>query len=507
MKKTAFRSNVLRMGMSCFLLAVLACLINILFFPYARSLFNMAFPRFFIIYGAFSLVLLALSRFLKRAETSVLERWAAWLVPLFIAVSFILMLVCGFFLAHEPFCDNDFVFKGANLLNRHGKITPEQDSYVYKYLLHFPNQWGFVLLLSLLPFDALIALFGANSVLYVLSGIQSLLFSASFLGLLHTVKARFGVRAQLMLVFCLALFLPHYSAAAVLYTDTFSMPFVIFALCWILRMDQNASRRQMILSGVGCGISLLIGCMIKMTCLILFLAAILVWLLTLRPKRAALCILIPLLILSGGTKAVNHHMTHHVFNPHDAARYETPLLHWMMMSIPTEDNRYGSNTNDYDDTWALMEQGASREEVMQSIYTRMSERLANYESIKDVIYAAICKNANYVGDGVFGMWEMLDDAPLRKSILSSVFLYYEPYYPLYADLCGGIWLTHLTMAAWVCLKDIRKRRFSLSIPMIAFLGLLIFELLWEARSRYIFNFVPLILLISACGITQEETVK
>ena len=38
--------------------------------------------------------------------------------------------------------------------------------------------------------------------------------------------------------------------------------------------------------------------------------------------------LIPLIILAGGTKTVNHHMVHRILNPEDAARYETPLLHW-----------------------------------------------------------------------------------------------------------------------------------------------------------------------------------
>lgn len=504
MKKTALRSNLLRVGMSCFLLAVLASLMNILFFPYARNLHSMTLPRLYIMYIAFFLTLLFVSRLLKCTDTPILERCAAWLIPAFSSISLFLMLICGFFLAHEPFCDNDFVLKGAIIISRYGKISPELNDYIHKYLLHFPNQWGFVLLLSLLPFDTLIASFGSNSILYLLSGILALLFSVSFMVLLHTVRRRFGVRAQLMLVFCLAFFLPQYPAGAVLYTDTFSMPFVILALCCMLRIDEHTSRQQIILLCIGCGLSLLIGSLIKMTCLILFFAAAIVWLLTLRPKRAVTCIMIPLLILSVGMKIINHHMTDHILESNDASRYETPLLHWFMMSIPTEDNLYGSNTDDYDYTWSLMEQGASHEEIMQSIYTRIDERLLTYKSIKDVVYAAICKNANYIGDGTFGMWEMLDDSPLRENILSSFFLYYGQHYSLYADLCGGIWLAHLTLSVLLCLKHIRKHIFSLSIPMIAFLGMLIFEMLWEARSRYMFNFAPLILLITACGMTQQE---
>ena len=504
MRKTVLRLNLLRVGMSCFLLAVFASLMNILLFPYARNLHSMTLPRLYIMYIVFFLILIFVSRFLKRTETPILERCAAWLIPAFSSVSFLLMLVCGFFLAHQPFCDNDFVLKGAIIISRYGKLSPELNDYIHKYLLHFPNQWGFVLLLSLLPLDTLTASLGSNSILYLLSGILAGLFAASFMALLHTVRKHFGVRAELMLAFCLAFFLPQYPAGAVLYTDTFSMPFVILALCCMLHIDEHTSRKQIILLCIGCGIFLLIGSLIKMTCLILFLAAAIVWLLTLHPKRAIACIMIPLLILSVGIKATNYHMTHHILESEDASRYETPLLHWFMMSIPTENNLYGSNTDDYDYTWLLMDQGASHEEIMQSIYTRIDERMRTYKSIKDVVYAAICKNANYIGDGTFGMWEMLDDLPLRENILSSIFLYYGQYYSLYADLCGGIWLAHLTLSVLLCLKHIRKHIFCLSIPMIAFLGLLIFEMLWEARSRYMFNLAPLILLITACGMTQQE---
>ena len=98
---------------------------------------------------------------------------------------------------------------------------------------------------------------------------------------------------------------------------------------------------------------------------------------------------------------------------------------------------------------------------------------------------------------------MLDDAPLRPNILSEFVLYDGAYYSFYADLCGGIWFAHLAAAALACLKDAEKRRFDLAIPAIAFLGLMIFEMLWEARSRYMFNFAPLILVVSACGLTRR----
>ena len=199
------------------------------------------------------------------------------------------------------------------------------------------------MLLSLLPFEQLNVSIGSNGILYLLSGIESFLFMLSFSFLLHTVRKRFGVRAQLQLVFCLASFLPHYTASAVLYTDTFSMPFVLLALCCMLQIDDRTPPRTLLLLILGYSISLLIGCLIKTTCLILFIAAAIVWLLTLHPKRAAACILIPLFIVSVGMQAFNYTISHSIFDSDEAAQKKVPLLHWFMMSLPTDDNYYGSN--------------------------------------------------------------------------------------------------------------------------------------------------------------------
>ena len=249
----------------------------------------------------------------------------------------------------------------------------------------------------------------------------------------------------------------------------------------------------------------MLGCLIKSTCLILFIAAVIVWLLTLPPKRSVICILIPLLILSLGMQSFNAYVSHHVFDPDEASQNKVPLLHWIMMSLPTDDNYYGINIeDDYTYTYSLMAQNASSDEIMQSIRKRIHERLASFTSLKKIFSAVLRKNANYSGDGTFGMTEMLDDLPLRKNILSDFVLYDGEYYSIYADLCGGIWFAHLLLSALISLNEIKKRRFDLAIPCIAFLGLLIFEMIWEARSRYLFNFSPLILLISVCGMTRSS---
>ena len=115
MNQKTFRTHLLSFGMILFSLTVAACLINVLFFHYARGLHSMTLLLTVIIFAVYTLLLFSLSRFLKHADTDKLEHCAAWLVPAFLLVSFVLMLLCGFWLAHKPFCDNAFVLHGADI--------------------------------------------------------------------------------------------------------------------------------------------------------------------------------------------------------------------------------------------------------------------------------------------------------------------------------------------------------------------------------------------------------
>lgn len=68
-------------------------------------------------------------------------------------------------------------------------------------------------------------------------------------------------------------------------------------------------------------------------------------------------------------------MKYEVLDPAMVEQHHTPTIHWIMMSIPTGDNPYGGATGDYGITWGMMEDGASRTDIMDSIYTRMKDRI------------------------------------------------------------------------------------------------------------------------------------
>ena len=155
----------------------------------------------------------------------------------------------------------------------------------------------------------------------------------------------------------------------------------------------------------------------------------------------------------------------------------------------------------------MMEDGATRAEIMDSIYTRMKDRIYTLRYPNRLISAALHKNSAFIGDGTFGMTEMLDDGPVRENAVSAVVLEGRAHYGAYSALCTGIWMAQLTLALLACVRDIRRKDVSGAMLYIVFFGATLFLMLWEARGRYIFGFVPVALLLAARGAVcgKEET--
>ena len=225
---------------------------------------------------------------------------------------------------------------------------------------------------------------------------------------------------------------------------------------------------------------------------------------TMKPVRALVSVALCGAIMFAGTTAVKNCMLDHVLDPAVYAQQHTPIIHWVMMSIPTGDNPYGGATGDYGITWGMMEDGASRADIMDSIYARMKDKIYALRYPNRLAEAALRKNSAFIGDGTFGMTEMLDDGPVRENVVSAFVLEDRPFYKVYSAVCTGIWMAQWTLALMACVWDIRQRKTDAALLYIALFGVMLFLMLWEARGRYIFGFVPAALLLAARGALMRR---
>jgi len=338
--------------------------------------------------------------------------------------------------------------------------------------------------------------------------VQAVICVFGMLALFDVARRLRGVRGVLCLLMVLFTCFPLYIAAAVLYTDTFSMPFVALSLCFALRALDAQTMKKTLLNALLCAAFAAIGGQIKMTAAIVLIAAAIVFVLRMKPVRAVCALSVITLVMGLSISAVNTLIVGPVLDPAMVAQHNTPTVHWIMMSIPNGNNPFGDDIEDYRQTWTMMENGASREEVMDSIYTRLIDKIYYLRYPSRLIPALINKNAVAFGDGTLGLSEILDDKPMHHTALSAVVRREGRFYPLYQAVCSGIFAAHLLFAALACLRDMRRRDLRAAMLYVAMFGFMVFMLIWEVRSRYIFNFVPVLLLLSmgfiARGAKEKE---
>lgn len=501
MRQTNARAELLRSGMGCFLFACAASLVNVLLFPFARELYGYPASVEFVSFILSVFAFYALGRVLRRLQGETLERIARIAVPSFLCAMFILHLILGYMMAYTPSGDNRSLLESARLLAADGNFDAQPDYYLY--MSRYSNQWGFLLMLTAL--FKLFGIIGLSDFLFPLVVLQAALYVFGFLASLSIARRICGVRGVLTLIAILTLCMPLYLAAAVLYTDTFSLPFVMMTLCFALRALESKTPTLRITNAILASLIALLGAQIKMTVLIALIAALIVWLLSMRTREAICCCAVSVAIVIGGILGAQGIMTSRVLDPEMVAQHHTPAIHWVMMSIPTSDNPYGGyNSGDYAKTWGMMERGEPHDEVMATVYERIRDRIYTLRYPNRLILAMLRKNSAIVGDGTFGMTEMLDDGPVRENAISQVVLEQRPYYALYSAVCTGIFMAHMAFAALACLRDIRARDTRRAMLYIAMFGILLFLMLWEARSRYMFGFVPVLLLLSCAMIARNR---
>lgn len=486
------RDRLLLVGMGLFAFACGVTAVNVLALPFAREYFHYITPLVFASFAVSIALFLLLGRRLRLARQDVLERAARIAPPVYLVVMFAIHVAMGYFMEYKPGGDNFMIYHSAQMLATDGNFDAYPDFYLY--LSRFSNQWGLMLMLSAL-YRLLFAL-GFTQMFFPTAVVQAALYTAGLAATIACARHLRGARGVLMTLAMLILCLPMYLAAAVLYTDTFSLPFVMMALLGVLRALNAKTLRAQVGHAFLTGLSVAIGGQMKMTVAIVVIAAVILFFLKLRCSSAAMCSAVMVLTLGLSIFGVRSMMIGPILDEDMVREHNMPLIHWVMMTVPTGRNPYGADLADYGITWGMSESGVPREQVMESIYTRLIDKIYYMRYPNRLVLGLLRKNSTAFGDGSFGMTEMLDDSPQRENVISSIVLEGRPYYEVYFAICTGIFYAHLVFATLACVRDIRRRDVRSALLYIAALGLILFMLLWESRSRYIFNFVPVIMLLS-----------
>lgn len=211
--------------------------------------------------------------------------------------------------------------------------------------------------------------------------------------------------------------------------------------------------------------------------------------------------------LAGGSAAYRSHMIDEMgfeFNE----ELEVSWQHYFYMGLNEETT--GSYSSD--DNTIFGEFQTSKSDRNKAEIERAVERIKN-RGFLGSIYFCLRKMVMTFNDGLFG-WRtevsVYSEYPIPVASntaltqwLRSIFRRNEFGYDVggYNTLCQLAWIFSIMGIPGICLcKD--KKREEYGILIICFLGIFFYQMLFEARARYLFVFLPLLLPMAICGIQQ-----
>lgn len=386
----------------------------------------------------------------------------------------------------------------------------EDPSKLHWYFSEFPNNLMLVWVFSLFYRAAHLMGLHEQEYFFIIC-IQCLLNSLCGLLLAQVVYRLFKSRSMTVLGYSLYVFLVGISPwVSVPYSDSMGLPFPIAVTAIYVNRERARYRWLPWLCMAALGV---IGYRIKPQTLIAFIAVLIAealrWLRSgikredLRRLAAGGCAV--LIGLAGSFMFCKLAIRSMNFHVDKEGAFGAP--HFFMMGLNTETmGAYNSDDNLYSNTFhsvaernrGNMELAIKRIREMGSVgLTKhlMRKTLTNYY---DGTFA-------WGGEGSFfsGMNEP------KANPFCDFFrgLYYggdDPgrYYPLWTNFAQMVWLTVLFLAIMAVFSPKNPEK---DMMMLSVIGLTIFELLFEARARYLFTYVPVYIILALYGFQFIKT--
>lgn len=387
------------------------------------------------------------------------------------------LLYAGFQLKVYPGWDFGSVYQGAVELAEDGCFSDNSSWYFTTY----PNNVAVCMFLAVI-----FKIFGglcSYITLGVLWNIGMILLGLFFFYLLacRLFGLRWGAFGMLLCLF----FLPFYMHAPIFYTDTFALPFVTGTL--LLYETRKKDSRWLFLTGT----ILAAGYKIKGSLGVILIALLIhLWLgrESIRKRLwKSLFLLLPFLVFVTLLTVVPARLSG--LSQEESYQNEFPMEHWLALGLVDSG---GYNADVYWMTASV--EGKDEKQAVDREFIR--EKLAGY-GLPGMLSHLREKVVFTWGDGVYFAPEKLQRDPLKTSWLHEWVLYNGSHYSLTYRYCNAVQLLILGGIFLSVLRNFTKKGKIREIQamQLSVFGIFLFLLIWETRSRYLVNFVPVFFLL------------
>lgn len=425
-----------------------------------------------------------------------------------VAVMFIIQLTVGYFLMCDPVTDLDIVKKHALDYAQTGKygLMERQLSKGYGYFYRYPNNWPILFFWSIM-FRLSYLVTGGVSEYYPVV-INTIAINVSILLTVLLAQKIYGNKKAVFTFLICFLFLPYYTYTPFYYTDSLSMPLLMAGIYLLYNaMHSDTRYKKYVLMGVS-GAVMFLAYKMKGSVLLLIAVTVVYVFLTCGIKRFA-CFMLAFFVGIGSIGVTYKVTTSAVFGVYDdelSDKYEFPSIHWIMMGLQGL-GYYHPYDAEY--TASFENKEAKQEGDMIRLNKRL-DRLNNAVQGEDNMMDHIIKKAVWTWeDGSYYASHHISD-PIQQTWLHDIVLIEgKDYYSYYCFTCG-IQLFLIFCMIRSAIKSMIKPKIDFTILFKGVIfAALVFFIIWETRSRYIFNFTPLFILLACDGLdlTFESEIK
>ncbi len=407
-------------------------------------------------------------------------------------IMFAIQLLIGYLLEMKPVTDLNYLNQCSLDFAQNGNFDFIQKNYQNGdvYLIRYPNNLAILFLLSFFYRTAYLILGYVPMYLPVL--VNAAAINISVLLTVFTARKIYGNKKAIMVLILSFLFAPYYTYVSYYYTDSISIPFCIAAIyLFICAVKSDSRYKKYILLAIS-GSLIFLGYKLKGS-LVLLLAVTIIFLYLKFKMKKTVCLILALAAGFGIVGSIYNieFDNSKIITKEESDKCQYPYTHWIMMGLKGL-GHYNQKDSQYTASYPDIEskQEANLKEINNRIKTFGFIGLSKH----------IVKKAVWTWeDGTYFISHHIEQ-PIRENFLHSFVLDKgENHLIFYIYSCGfQLFLMFMICLSILrgCIKpEINIQTFLKGIVFAAF----VFFIIWETRSRYLYNFTPVFILLSIDG--------
>lgn len=378
----------------------------------------------------------------------------------------------------------------------------------FGYFSIYPNN-----LFLLFCYRALLKILGILGVAdgwLVLSVVNTLLVDAAAILCVLSAKKLWGVRGgYISLILCLLSY-GFFPWLIIPYSDTLAMPFTVLLFYLYLQLLSLKSKIARVILAAPAGVFACAGYFIKPTVIIIVIAVILIHFVFTHSLKYLLSALAFLLVFTLTFSAVNQAFDNFIDKQEYINIYEdqaTPLTHFAMMGLYKHD--WGDGNIQYGAYWkedvSYTHMHKDPDAKVEANLKMIKERLQGYgfggymKFLLDKARWITSEGCfHWLGEGNFAQWDQAHDGVFKDLVTQK-----GKYFDVYLYFTQGMWILILLLSVLSPFLNKRSRRDrSTSLLRCTVIGILLFILMFEGRSRYFLLYLPFFLLLATEGLVN-----